>query len=160
MTVMNTHSAIEQAQESPSLELLLFQLEQETYAIPSIAVREIIRYRSFTPVPAAPAMLPGILSQRGLILPIVEMRLLLGMSPAEITRATRLVVVSHTEIDFALLVDSVFDLTAFASSSIEPVPAALDPIRARYLQGIGQYEDQPVILLNLDEVIAGLREAT
>lgn len=160
MTTLTFNPATEQAQESPTLELLLFQIEREIYGIPSTAVREIIRYRSFTTVPAAPAVLPGILSQRGLILPIVEMRLLLGLPQSEITRATRLVIGAHAEIDFALLVDSVMDLVTLKLDTIDPIPIALDPARARFLQGIGQYEETPVILLNLDELIAGLQEAS
>jgi purine-binding chemotaxis protein CheW len=139
-------------------EVLLFRLERELYAIPSSSVREVARFRPWTPVPGAPATLPGIISQRGMILPIVEPRPLLGLEQPELTRAARLVIVVHNDINLALLVEVVLDLVKLPLDAIEPVPAALDPARARFLRGITRHDDQPLGLLDLDELIAGLRE--
>jgi purine-binding chemotaxis protein CheW len=145
-------------EEHPDLDVLLFQLARETYAIPSSSVREVARYRPYTLVPGAPPTLPGIISQRGMILPVVELHPLLGFAQVEITRAARLVIVIHHDVGMALLVESVLDLVSLPISTIEPVPTALDPSRARFLRGIAQYADRAVGLLNLDELIAGLRE--
>lgn len=158
MTVLGSSSVQTHTEEPPDLDVLLFLLADELYAIPSTSVREVVRYRVFTPVPGAPPTLPGIMSQRGLILPVVELRPLLGLESREITRATRLVIVSHSEIDMALLVESVLDLIVLPAAVVEPAPAALDPVRARLLRGVTLFEEQPVALLDLDQVIAGLRE--
>jgi purine-binding chemotaxis protein CheW len=139
------------------IEVLLLQLAGELYSIPSASVREVVRYRAYTPVPGSPPSLPGILSQRGVILPVVELRPLLGLTIAPITRAARLVVVAHQEIDMALLAEAVLDLAALPAESLQPLPAALDPARARFLRGIARHEQQPVMMLDLDELIAGLR---
>ncbi|HJZ49042.1 MAG TPA: chemotaxis protein CheW [Roseiflexaceae bacterium] len=139
------------------LDVLLLQLTGELYGLPSGSVREVLRYRPYTPVPGAPPALPGILSQRGTILPIVELRALLGLELTPVTRATRLVVVAHQDIDMALLAEAVLDLAALPADIVEPLPAALDPARARFLRGIARYEQQPVALLDLDELIVGLR---
>lgn len=146
------------AETQPDLEVLLVQIEQELYALPSASVREVARYRPWTPVPGAPSTLPGIINQRGMILPIVEPRPLLGLEQTELTRAARLVIVVHNEIGLALLVESVLDLTTFPAIAVEPVPAALDPARARLLRGILHQEHRPIGLLDLDELIASLRE--
>ena len=139
-----------------TLDALLLRLAGELYGLPSGSVREVLRYRPYTPVPGAPPALPGILSQRGTILPIVELRPLLGLELTPVTRATRLVVVAHQDIDMALLVEAVVDLAALPADTVEPLPAALDPARARFLRGIARYEQQPVALLDLDELIVGL----
>jgi purine-binding chemotaxis protein CheW len=146
-----------QPDASETLDVLLIELTGELYALPSASVREVIRYRDSTPVPGAPAVLPGILNQRGMILPVVDLALLLGLESAPPTRATRLVVVSHNEIDMALLAERVWDLVELPASTIDPLPTALDPARARYLRGVVHYEDQPVALLNLNELISGLQ---
>jgi len=140
-----------------TLDVLLIELTGELYALPSASVREVVRYRDYTPVPGAPAVLPGILNQRGTILPVVDLALLLGLASAPPTRATRLVVVAHNEIDMALLAERVRDLVELPAGLIDPLPTALDPARARYLRGVVHYEDQPVALLDLDELISGLR---
>jgi purine-binding chemotaxis protein CheW len=139
-------------------EVLLFRLERELYAISSSSVREVARFRPWTPVPGAPAVLPGIISQRGMILPIVEPRPLLGLDQPDLTRAARLVVIIHNDIGMALLVDAVLDLVLLPTIAIEPVPAALDPARARFLRGVARHDEQPLGLLDLNELIAGLRE--
>ena len=140
-----------------SHDLLLVRLAEELYALPSSSVREVIRYRAYTPVPGAPPILPGILSQRGTILPVVVPHFLLGIDTAPLSRATRLVFIAHDDVDMALLVEHVLDLVSLPADAVEPVPAALDPARARLLRGVTRYEDQPVALLDLDELIAALR---
>ena len=140
-----------------TLDVLLLQLAGELYSIPSASVREVVRYRAYTPVPGSPPSLPGILSQRGTILPVVELRSLLGLTIAPITRAARLVIVAHQDIDMALLAEAVLDLAALPADALQPLPAALDPARARFLRGIAHHDLQPVMLLDLGELIAGLR---
>jgi purine-binding chemotaxis protein CheW len=156
--MLQSRAAIEHVEERPDLDVLLFRLERELYAIPSPSVREVARYRPWTLVPGAPASLPGIISQRGMILPVVELHPLLGLEQADVTRAARLVIVVHNEIGMALLADAVLDLVLLPASAVEPVPSALDPARARFLRGVVQHADQTIGLLDLDELIAGLRE--
>ena len=155
---MFASSSVEKDTAAPAtIDVLLIELAGELYGIPSASVREVLRYRAYTPVPGAPPALPGILSQRGTILPVVELRPLLGLEIAPVTRATRLVFVAHQDIDMALLVEAVLDLAALPADMVEPLPAALDPARARFLRGIARHEQQPVALIDLDELIAGLR---
>jgi purine-binding chemotaxis protein CheW len=123
-------------------------------------VREVARYRTVTPVPGAPRMLPGVISQRGIIVPVVDLRLILGLALADITRATRLVHVTYDQIDLALLVDGVIDLLELPMARVELPPAALDPAQARLLKGIIQHEGQPIALLDLASLVTLLREST
>ena len=152
-----TSSAEKDIAALATIDVLLLQLGGELYGVPSASVREVVRYRAYTPVPGSPPSLPGILSQRGTILPVVELRPLLGLAVVPVTRAARLVIVAHQEIDMALLVEAVLDLAALPANTLQPLPAALDPARARFLRGIADYEEQPVALIDLDELIAGLR---
>jgi purine-binding chemotaxis protein CheW len=148
----------QKTEERPELDVLLFRLSDEIYAIPSTSVREVVRHRAFTPVPGAPQTLPGIMSQRGTILPVIELRPLLGLDVIEPTRATRFVIVSHNEVDMSIVVDSVLDLGRLPADSLAPAPTALDPARARFLRGVTQLDEQPVALVDLDQGCAGLRE--
>ena len=152
-----TSSAEKDIAAPATIDVLLLRLADELYGIPSASVREVVRYRAYTLVPGSPPSLPGILSQRGTILPVVELRPLLGLDVVPVTRAARLVIVAHQEIDMALLAESVLDLAALPADTLQALPAALDPARARFLRGIAEYEQQPVALIDLDELIAGLR---
>jgi purine-binding chemotaxis protein CheW len=155
--VFATSSAEKDIAAPATIDILLLRLAGELYGVPSASVREVVRYRAYTPVPGSPPSLPGILSQRGIVLPVVELRPLLGLDLVSVTRAARLVIVAHQEIDMALLVESVLDLASLPAETLQPLPAALDPVRARFLRGIATYEEQPVALIDLDELIAGLR---
>ncbi len=156
-TMTNSHA---DPAERAEYDVLLIRLNDEVYALSSANVREVGRYRQFTPVPGAPPTLPGIVSQRGVILPIVDLRLVLGMSAAEATRASRLVTVVHEEVEMALLVDAVIDLTAMPAATFGPVPPALDPARARFLRTVAYHNDQTVALLDVGEIVAVLRDWT
>jgi len=155
--VFATNSADKDIAALATIDVLLLRLASELYGVPSASVREVVRYRAYTPVPGSPPSLPGILSQRGTVLPVVELRPLLGLAMIPVTRSARLVIVTHQEIDMALLVEAVLDLAALPADTLQPLPAALDPARARFLRGIADYEQQPVALIDLDEMIAGLR---
>lgn len=146
------------ADDRPTQSLLLVRLDQEIYAIPSSQVREVARHREPTPVPGAPPSLPGILNQRGAILPVVDPRLILGLAQSPVTRASRLVVAVSDDIEMALMVDGVLDIVDIPSDTVEPVPAALDPVRARMLRGVARFGEEPVLMLDLGELVAGLRD--
>lgn len=145
------------AADAPSTDLLLLQLGDERYAVAGLAVREIDRWRTPTPVPGAPPALPGIISQRGAILPVVDLRALLGLPPVQPGRATRLVMVQHEGLDLALLVDSVIDLIRLPTNELEPPPAA-DHHRTRLIAAVGRYEDHPLGLIDLAGLIASFQE--
>lgn len=145
--------------ERQTAELLLIRLDQELFALPSRHVREVMRYREPTIVPGAPPLFLGVISQRGMILPVVQTRLVFGFGDAPLTRASRMVIISHDDVEAALLVDSVLDLVQLSQESIDPVPMVLEPARARLLRGVGRWEDHPVALLEVGELMLALSEA-
>lgn len=144
--------------DAPSTDLLLLQVGDERYALVGGAVREIARWRAPTPVPGAPPALPGIISQRGAILPVVDLRALLGLPLSQPGRATRLVMAQHEGMDLALLADAVLDLIRLPTAALEPSPGAPDPRRARLVAAVGRYEDRPLGVIDLAGLIATLQE--
>ncbi len=116
-----------------------------------------MRWRAPTPVPGAPEALPGIISQRGFIMPVVYIHTLLGLSVSPPDRSTRYVVVQYEDVDMALLVDAVIDLLDIPESAFESLPTALDPQRARLLHALARLDDKPLAVINLAALIAVLR---
>ncbi len=136
---------------------LLLRLGAETYGLPGPCVREITRWHAPTTVPGTPPSLPGIISQRGFVIPVVNLHPLLGLPDVLPDRATRYVVLQHEEVDIALMVDAVLDLRELPTAAFQPLPTALDPQRARLLHALMWLDDQPVALLDLAALIATLR---
>ncbi|NTV63790.1 MAG: purine-binding chemotaxis protein CheW, partial [Oscillochloris sp.] len=139
---------------------LIVQVSGEHYALPGMAIREVARWRLPTPVPGAPAVLPGIISQRGVVLPTVNLGQLLGLATETPGRSARFVIVHQGTIDLALMVDSALDLFRLTRDDMEVPPVGLDPQRARLLRAIARYEGLPLLVLDLEALIDTLQESS
>jgi purine-binding chemotaxis protein CheW len=136
---------------------LLISIGAEAYALDGGSVREVIRWRQPTPVPGAPPVLPGIISQRGVVVPMVDLRLLLGLPAQAAARATRLVIVHQAGVDLALLVDAVLDLQELPDP-FDPPPTGHNPSGARLISGVLQRDDRPLARLDLSALISAVQE--
>lgn len=137
-------------------DMLLCLLADTHYAFPMSAVREVIRWRTATPIPGTPPTIFGVIHHRGAVLPIVDVRPLLGLAVLAPTRSTRLVVIAQDEIQAAIVSDAVADILALDSAAIEPPPTSLPAIQAQYMTGIVFDQDRPVALLNPATLFAAI----
>jgi purine-binding chemotaxis protein CheW len=138
--------------------VLTFLVGSESYGVEILSIREIIKPREITEVPRAPRFLLGIITVRGLVMPVIDLRLRLRLEAAPLGRQGRILVVLHRGERFGLMVDAVRDVVRFADSQIEPPPPSLAPTEAPFLAGIGRHqegtpEERLVILLSLDAVL-------
>jgi purine-binding chemotaxis protein CheW len=138
--------------------ILTFVVGGEVYGIDILSIREIIKPREITEVPRAPRYLLGILTVRGLVMPIVDLRLRLKLDARALTPRARILVVVHRNERFGLLVDQVRDVVRFGEADVEPPPPTFGVGgEAPFLSGIGRYtaddEERLVILLQLDALL-------
>ena len=136
------------------MELLSFQLAQESYAIRLTLVQQIIKMREITLVPRAPEFVLGVISLRGLIIPVFDLRQRLGQARREPTRETRIIVVREGAKSIGLIVDRVRHVVRIAAAGVEPPPPILADLESEYLEGIGRADGRMLILLNLEKVLA------
>jgi purine-binding chemotaxis protein CheW len=137
-------------------EVLAFLLGGEEYAIDIRRIREIIKTRPATEVPRAPAFVTGIISVRGQVIPVMDLRKRLRL-PAPVRppgREARILIVSRVDEDFGLLVDEVRQVVRMRDSDVEPPPAMLGGPDAEFISGIGRpWGERLLILLELDAVL-------
>ena len=137
--------------------VLTFAVGGEVYGVEILSIREIIKLREITEVPRAPRFLLGVVTVRGLVMPVVDLRLRLKLDAPALGRSARILVVVHKGERYGLLVDEVRGVVRFADSQIEPPPPSLSPSEAPFLAGIARYpeadEERMVILLSLDAVL-------
>jgi len=110
-----------QSREDATLlrEFLTFQLAGDPYAVPVERVREIVRLRPITPIPRVPEALRGVISLRGEVIEVVDLRLRLGLTPGEPTRASRIIVLHGEDGRMSgLLVDAVTDVLRVTEEAI------------------------------------------
>ncbi len=143
-------------ESSGPIELLAFMLAGEEYALRMEEAREIIRWRKPTRVPRAPEHVIGIISLRGIILPVFDVKRRLGLGELKPSRSTRIIVVSEGGSLCGMVVDSITGVTAMPREGIEPPPAVIGGNEAEYLEGVGRAGDKGKRLLILIKVSRAL----
>ena len=158
MTVLHGQPTSRLAEQAATSTVVVLRVGSELFALPSSAVREVVRFRAWTVVPGAPPFLPGIISQRGTILPIVDLRPLLDLPDALLERTARFVVVQHGEYELALLAEAVLDLASLDVTAFGPLPSGGESRSRRFVQSLAVFEQQPLARIDLDALITLLRE--
>jgi purine-binding chemotaxis protein CheW len=135
------------------VELLGFMLSDEEYALDILEIKEIVRLQPITAVPRSPAWLKGIVTLRGVIVPIFDLRSRLGLQEIEHGTDTRIVVVYRGEELAGLIVDRITQVMRVGIDAIEPPPQTIAVVEAEFLRGVARFRDRLVILLNLARVL-------
>ncbi|MGB9081993.1 MAG: chemotaxis protein CheW [Desulfuromonadaceae bacterium] len=137
--------------EAP-LEFLCFRVSNEIYGINIMDIKEIIKPREVTEVPRAPLFVSGILSLRGIIIPIIDMRVRLGLIREEPTGKERIVVIRNSGSFSGLLVDEVIQVVLIQPGAVEAAPAIMDGIDRDFISGLGRSDGRLIIILNLENI--------
>lgn len=134
-------------------EFLCFKVSSEMYAINIMGIKEIIKPREVTEVPRAPSFIVGVLSLRGIIIPLLDMRLRLGLPPGEKSPRERIIVLKRPADLFGIVVDEVVQVVKITAATIEKPPAVLEGIDRDFVAGIGRCGGQMLILLNQEKIV-------
>lgn len=130
--------------------LLCIQLDGDPYAVPVERVREIVRLRPVTEVPRLPADLLGVISLRGEVVEVLDLRRRLGMPVAAPSRSSRIVVLHGDEGEVTgLLVDAVREVLRIDEAEIRPPPAG----ESDFVSALCSRGEEFISLLSLDEVL-------
>lgn len=140
-------------QSRTNLQLLAFHLGNEEYALDIKRISEIIKVREFTDIPRTPDFILGIISLRGVVVPVFDLRLRLNLGESELTASSRIVVCQLGEVSVGLLVDSINQVVNLFDEDVEPPPGVLSGLDREMIAGIGRYQGRMIILLNLASVL-------
>lgn len=130
---------------------------EELFAAPVARVQEILDMRPIARLPQAPQNLLGMIDVRGQGVPVLDLRLTLGMAAAEDTENTRIVVLSVAgpagDVTLGLRADRVFEVTVLDSDSLDPPPAVATGWSGHCIEGIGRRNGLFVTVLDLDRLL-------
>ncbi len=135
-------------------EFLAFQLDGQEYGIDLLHVQEI---RSFDPplrIANAPAHLLGMLNLRGVIVPIIDLRLHFGQTEPAYDALTVVIVVQCEARTLGVVVDAVSDVIALSGDQLRDLPAFGAAVASDHLVGIGTLDDRTFTLLDIDRLLA------
>jgi purine-binding chemotaxis protein CheW len=135
-------------------EYLTFRLGAEEYGIDILRVQEIRSYEAPTRIANAPAFLKGVVNLRGVIVPIIDLRLKLGCPSAEYNDFTVVIVLNVRSRIVGAVVDSVSDVLELGGEAIRPAPQLNATIDASYITGIGSVADRMLILMDIERLMS------
>lgn len=129
----------------------------EMFAAPVTKVLEILDMRTISRLPRAPDNFLGIIDVRGQGVPVLDLRLTLGMEPASDTETTRIVVLcvngATGAVTLGLRADRVFEVTVLDSEVLDPPPAINARWQDHCIEGIGRRNGAFVTVLDLDKLL-------
>lgn len=133
-------------------EYLSFALADEIYAVDIFHIKEIIKPPMITEVPRTEPVVLGILSLRGTIATVVDLRRRLGLEAASQTRKSRILIARMDDELVGLLVDEVRHVIRLKDENVEPPPGVFDRMEAEHIIGVGRQEGEMYTLLDLRSV--------
>ena len=140
-------------------EFLSFRLGSEEYGIDILRVQEIRSYEAPTRIASAPSFMKGVVNLRGVIVPIVDLRLKLGSESAEYTDFTVVIVLNVAARVIGVVVDSVSDVLALGPESIRPAPDLDGSADANHIMGIACIKngdrERMLILTDIEAMMSG-----
>ncbi|MHC8287255.1 chemotaxis protein CheW [Pseudomonas sp. XS1P51] len=146
-------------QDAPLIQqFLTLTLGEELYALPIEHIREIIEFGYLTEIPLMPAFLRGVINLRGAVVPVIDLSLRFGRERTAIGRRTCIVIVEVVQEDEAvmlgIIVDAVNEVLAVEVNQVEARPTFGARIRADFIAGILNQNEQFVIVLDIRQVLS------
>lgn len=147
-TVMPSPSA------TRDLQVTTFRLGELLLGLEISAIREVSRVGPITPVPSAPATVRGVINLRGDVVTVLDLRVILRLSPVVLTPASRLLIVSAHDELIGMLVDGVEDVVAVAEDNREDLPANAGLIDSQFFRCVYKLDTELLVLLDILAVLA------
>ncbi len=133
---------------------LTFIVAEEQYGVDILDVQEIKGYSAITRLPNMPEYMKGVVSLRGTIVPLVDLRMKFGMGATKTRSYTVIIVMMVNDQIVGFLVDAVLDVLDVAGKDIQPPPALGNQVDRAFMSGIANCDDQSVTLLNIEDMFA------
>jgi purine-binding chemotaxis protein CheW len=129
----------------------IFNIGDETFGIDILRVLEILRVQKIFSLPGLPDFLAGVMSVRGAVIPVMDLRLRFGMAPAG--KKERIVLVRYGDEKLGFLVDEIREILVLESEEIRSAPSIFKGFKTEYLTGLGKKGDRIIILLDIDSLL-------
>lgn len=134
-------------------EYLSFRLGNEEYGIGIQKVQELRGYTPVTRIVTAPGYIKGVVNLRGLIVPIIDLRIKLGLATTY-NELTVVIILSFAGNLTGIVVDSVSDVIALSANQVKAVPEVGSRSDADYLVGVGSLDERMILLMDIERLLA------
>ena len=140
-------------QQTDSIQYIVVRLGAEQYGIDIRYIDNIVRMQSITRVPKVPAYLKGVINLRGEVIPVMSIRLKMGLDADEITRATRIIILKlEQQGNVGIIVDEVKEVVSLSSEDVDKVAYDTKEGKTNFVTGVGKHGDELISLLDLNSI--------
>lgn len=136
------------------MEFLAFTLGKEEYGIDIQKVQELRGYDAVTRIANAPEFIKGVVNLRGIIVPIVDMRIKFNLGTPTYDQFTVVIILHIGGRIMGMVVDSVSDVITLTHEQLKPAPQMGSVVETDYLLGLGTIEERMLILLDIDKLMS------
>ena len=137
-----------------SREYLTFTLGDEEYGIDILKVQEIRGYDAVTKIANSPAFIKGVINMRGVIVPIIDMRLKFNLGQVEYNQFTVVIILNIAGRVIGVVVDGVSDVVALDREQIHPAPEFGAVLDTNYIDGLATLEQRMVIVVDIERLMS------
>ncbi|HVY06617.1 MAG TPA: chemotaxis protein CheW [Burkholderiales bacterium] len=135
-------------------EFLTFVLGNEEYGIEILKVQEIRGYETVTAIANTPAFIKGVLNLRGVIVPIVDLRIKFNLGSADYNDFTVVIILNIDKRVVGIVVDSVSDVITLSGESVRPAPEFSSSLDTGYIMGLGTVDQRMLILMDIEKLMS------
>ena len=135
-------------------EHLSFRLGAEEYGIEILKVREIRNYEHVTRIANTPDFIKGVIDLRGVIVPIVDLRLKFGLSEARYDPFTVVIILNLERRVVGIVVDSVSDVVELPPGEIRPAPEFAGSLDVKFIRGLAPVGDRMILVADIERLMA------
>jgi purine-binding chemotaxis protein CheW len=139
-----------------AFEVLAFKLGSEEYGLDILKVQEIRGYDAVTKIANSPEFVKGVVNLRGIIVPILDMRIRFNLGTPTYDQFTVVIIINMGKHVIGLVVDSVADVITLSPEQIKPAPHMGTALDADYLTGLGTLDERMLILIDINKLMASL----
>jgi purine-binding chemotaxis protein CheW len=149
MNLTTSHAA-----DGAGSEYLAFTLGSEEYGIDILKVQEIRGYEAVTRIANAPEFIKGVINLRGIIIPVVDMRIKFKLGTPTYDQFTVVIILNIAGRVMGMVVDSVSDVTTLTPDQVKPAPDLGTSFSSDYLIGLGTIDERMLILVDIDRLMS------
>ena len=150
----SNESPLSLVSSASAAEYLAFTLGQEEYGIDIQKVSEIRSYETPTRIANAPDFVKGVVNLRGIIVPIVDMRIKFNLGQPTYNQFTVVIILNIGSRVVGMVVDSVSDVTTLLPEQVKPAPDMGRALDTEYVIGLGTVDERMLILIDIDRLMS------
>jgi purine-binding chemotaxis protein CheW len=139
---------------SETRQYVIFSINEQTYGIEILKIKEVVSYRKITPLPNMRGFIKGIINLRGVVLPVFDLREKFNLPETTYTHSHTIIVMEISGRAMGVIVDEISDVVEILPEEVQATSNLSPGIKTEYMKGIGKKENELIVLLDVDRLLS------